>query len=73
VYKNFVFLHRKKINVVKNLENDCASLEILSLILKEVRMLRYVEGSVLFLTRLLVHQRMNANGNSTKWFIFLKQ
>jgi hypothetical protein len=27
----------------------------------------------LFPTWLLVHQRMNANGNSTKWFIFLKQ
>ncbi len=28
---------------------------------------------VLFPTRLHVHQRMNANGTSTKWFIFLKQ
>ncbi len=27
----------------------------------------------LFPTRLFVHHRMNANGNSTKWFIFLKQ
>jgi hypothetical protein len=29
--------------------------------------------TVLFPTRLHVHQRMNANGTSTKWFIFLKQ
>ncbi len=28
---------------------------------------------VVFPTRLHVHQRMNANGTSTKWFIFLKQ
>jgi hypothetical protein len=27
----------------------------------------------MFPTRLHVHQRMNANGTSTKWFIFLKQ
>ncbi len=28
---------------------------------------------LLFPTGLLVHQRTNANGNDTKWFIFLKQ
>ncbi len=29
--------------------------------------------SYLFPTRLPVHQRMNANGTGTEWFIFLKQ
>ncbi len=40
---------------------------------RKMRLAKHLMWVVLFPTRLHVHQRMNANSTSTKWFIFLKQ